>query len=96
MNRINEQKIKAFWEQYPDGSIINKLPEKSKSGDGIIATCLLYSDRGDIPNSLIAKAHAERSFVFHNDNTEDICEAARDAALSEALSIAVNGFFEWS
>lgn len=94
MENKNEQKIKAFWEHYPNGSIIVNLPEKNKLGDGITTTRLLYSDRENIPNSLIAKACAERLSVLPEDNTEDIYEAARDAALSEALSIAVNGIFD--
>lgn len=89
-----EQKIKAFWELYPNGSISNKLPEKNEAGDGIIATCLLYSDRRNIPDSLIVQTHAERSAVLPEDNTDDIYEAVYDAALSEALSIALNGIFE--
>ena len=94
MENKNGQKIKAFWERYPNGSIIVNLPEKNEAGDGITATCLLYSDRGDIPNSLIAEARAERLTVLPEDNTEDIYEAVRNAALSEAFSIAVNGIFE--
>lgn len=90
MNSINEQKIKAFWERYPNGSIVNKLPEKNESGDGIIATCLLYSDRTKIPDSLIVKTHAERLRTLSNNNCVDYYNAARDAALSKALSIAIN------
>ncbi len=90
----NEEKIKAFWKLYPNGSIINKLPEKNESGDGIIATCLLYSNRRDIPNSLIAQAHAERLRGLPNAEGEDYYNAARDAALSEALNIAINGICE--
>ncbi len=85
-----KEKIKAFWERYPKGSIINKLPEINETGDGIIATCLLYSDRKKIPDSLIVKTCAERTSVLPEDNTDDIYAAARDAAFSEALSIAIN------
>ena len=94
MNSIDEQKIKAFWKLYPNGSIINKLPEKNETGDGIIATCLLYSDRANIPDSLIVKTHAERLRILPNNNGEDYYNAARDAALSEALSIAIKDIFE--
>ena len=94
MENKNEQKIKAFWKLYPNGSIINKLPEKNKTGDGIIATCLLYSDRRDIPNSLIVQTHAERLCGLAEETGEDYYNAARDAALSEALTIAVNDTFE--
>lgn len=87
-------KIEIFWELYPNGSISINPPERNETGDGISTSCLLYGDRGDIPNSLISKAHAERSAVLPEDNAEDIYAAARDAALSEALSAAVNGIFD--
>lgn len=86
-------KIEIFWELYPNGSIIVKPPERSEKGNGISTSCLLYSERGDI-NSLISKVHAERSSVLSEDTVDDIYTAARDAALSEAISAAVNGIFE--
>lgn len=87
-------KIEIFWKLYPDGAISNKLPVKNKTGDGIIATCLLYSDRRNIPDSLIVKACAERARILPEGNGEDYYNAAHDAALSEALSIAINGIFD--
>ena len=61
-------KIKIFRELYPNGTIANKLPEKNKTGDGIIATCLLYSDSAKIPESLIAKAQVEKWRVLSENN----------------------------
>lgn len=87
-------KIEIFWKLYPDGSIINKLPEKNETGDGIIATCLLYSDRSHIPDSLIAKAQVEKLRTPPDNNGEDYYNAAHDAVLSEALSIVINGIFD--
>ena len=87
-------KIEIFWKLYPNGTIANKLPEKNKTGDGIIATCLLYSDRAHIPDSLIAKAQVEKLRVLSENNGEDYYNAAHDAVLSEALSIAINDIFD--
>ena len=87
-------KIEIFWKLCPDGSILNKLPEKNETGDGIIATCLLYSDRVHIPDSLIVKSCAERLRSFQDDTGEDYYNAAQDAALSDALSAAINDIFE--
>lgn len=87
-------KIEIFWELYPNGSIIIKPPERNKTGDGVSTSCLLYSDREDIPNSPISKARAERSALLPEDNAEDIYTAVRDAAISEALSAVVDSIFK--
>lgn len=87
-------KIEIFWELYPNGSISIKPPERNETGDGISTSCLLYSDRGDIPNSLISKAQAERSAILPEDISEDIYTAARDAALSAALETVIKCVFE--
>lgn len=86
-------KIEIFWKLYPNGAIANKLPEKNKTGDGIIATCLLYSDRAHIPDSLIAKAQVEKLRTLP-DNGEDYYNVAHDAVLSKALSIVINDIFD--
>ena len=87
-------KIEIFWKLYPNGTIANKLPEINKTGDGIIATCLLYSDRAHIPDSLIAKAQVEKLRTLPDNNGEDYYNAAHDAVLSKALSIAINDIFD--
>lgn len=84
-------KIEIFWRLYPNGSVIVQPPEEAS--DGIAATCLLYSDRADRTNSLIAEARAERTAVLPEDRENDIYNAVRDAALSEALSSALNDVF---
>ena len=88
-------KIEIFWKLYPNGAIANKLPEKNETGDGIIATCLLYSDRAHMPDSLIAKAQVEKLRTLQDNNGEDYYNAAHDVVLSKALSIVINDVFEW-
>lgn len=87
-------KIEIFWELYPNGSISINPPERNETRDEISTSCLLYSDRRDIPNSLISKAQAERSAIIPEDTSEDIYTAARDAAISEALSAVVDSIFK--
>lgn len=87
-------KIEIFWELCPNGSISINPPERNETGDGISTSCLLYGDRGNIPDSLIVTTNAERSAILSEDTSEDIYTAARDVALSEALSAAVNGIFD--
>lgn len=87
-------KIEIFWELYPNGSISINPPERNETGDGISTSCLLYGDRENIHNSLIVKTNAERSAVLPEDSSEDIYAAARDAALSEALSAVVDSIFK--
>lgn len=87
-------KIEIFWELYPNGSISINPPERNETGDGISTSCLLYSDRGNIPDSLIVTTNAERSAVLPEDFSEDIYTAARDAALSAALETVIKCVFE--
>lgn len=87
-------KIEIFWKLYPNGSIIIKLPERNETGDGVSTSCLLYSDRGNIPDSLIVTTNAERLALLPEDNAEDIYTAVRDAAISEALSAVVDSIFK--
>lgn len=87
-------KIEIFWELYPNGSISINPPERNETGDGISTSCLLYSDRENIPDSLIVTTNAERSTILPEDTSDDIYSAARDAAISKALSVVVNCIFD--
>lgn len=87
-------KIEIFWELCPNGSISINPPERNETGDGISTSCLLYSDRENIPDSLIVKTTAERLAILPEDTSDDIYTAARDAAISKALSVVVNCIFD--
>lgn len=84
-------KIEFFWRLYPNGAIITPLPTKDITGEGIFASCQIYSDRADREHSLIADVYSRRASITQEDlseNTIDIYAAAQADAVSRALAMA--------